>query len=60
MDAAFRTYSSGFEGEVPRAALPKDEGALAVAHERHRIAALEAYDGRAVGGIAGASQLQHG
>lgn len=57
MDAAFRTYTGGFESEIPRASLPRDEAALAVAHERHRIAALEAYDGRAVGGIAGTLQL---
>jgi hypothetical protein len=39
---------------MPRGTLPRNEGPLALAHQKHRIAAIEGFDGRAVGGTAGA------
>ncbi len=50
---AFAKYREGLEARgASRAALPLDEAPLAAAHEAARVAALDAFDGRAVGAAA--------
>lgn len=49
LEAGSKAYSDAMEVGAPRASLPVDEAALALLHERSRLAALEVFDAKAVG-----------
>ncbi|RYG56104.1 hypothetical protein EON66_03710 [archaeon] len=53
LDAARKQFLDAMEAEAPKSALPMDDDDLRLIFERHRVAALDAYDGKAVGGSAG-------
>lgn len=49
LEGGLKVYSDACEAETPRAALPFDTSVLTAVHEKARIAALDAFDAKAVG-----------